>query len=173
MTKTERDLFEGILSLPSFPVVLVTVERNIMTAAAFHFYSFEPPCVMVGVIPENLTHELILKNDEFGINILTADQIHIADICGSVSGRSEDKFKKAGLTPIKGKLIESFLIEECPVNLECLVVHEIDYEGTHRWFIGEIKVVHIDSTYTRDKALMYWLNEYRRVGKILKKSKRK
>lgn len=173
MTKEEKELFDGILALPSFPVVLVTVERNIMTAAAFHFYSFEPPCVMVGVILENLTYELIRGKREFGINIATADQIEIAEICGSVSGRSQDKFKKTGLTPLKGKVIESFLVEECPVNLECRVVHEIDYEGTHRWFIGEVKAVHIDSTYTRDKALMYWLNEYRSVGKILKKSKRK
>lgn len=173
MKKTERDLFKGILALPSFPVVLVTVERNIMTAAAFHFYSFEPPSVMIGIIPENLTYELIVAKGEFGINILTKDQIEIADICGSVSGRMEDKFKKAGLTPLKGKKIESSLIAECPVNLECRVVHEIDYKGTHRWFIGQIQAVHVDQDYTRDKALMYWLGEFRSVGKVLLESRRK
>lgn len=173
MTKTEKDLFDGILALPSFPVVLVTVDRNIMTAAAFHFYSFEPPSVMVGIIPKNLTYELIRENGEFGINIPTSDQLDITDICGSVSGRKKDKYKEAGLTPLKGKVIDSNLIAECPVNLECRVVNEINYDGTHRWFIGEILTVHVDQDYTRDKALMYWLGEFRSVGEILQKSKRK
>lgn len=59
MVKIKKDPFQGIYALPSFPVVLVTVRRNIMTAAAFHFYSFKPPCIMVGIRPENLTFELI------------------------------------------------------------------------------------------------------------------
>lgn len=173
MVKTERDLLHGIYALPSFPVVLVTVSRNIMTAAAFHFYSFKPPCVMVGIRPENLTFELISREREFGINIPTREQLDIVRICGSVSGREEDKFKKAGLTPQRGKIIDSFLIEECPVNLECRVVHQIGYAGSHRWFVGRIEAVHIDQDYTRDKALMYWPTEYRRAGDILLKEKRK
>ena len=94
-------------------------------------------------------------------------------ICGSVSGRKEDKFKKTGLTPQNGKVIGSFLIKECPVNLECRVVHQVNYEGSHKWFIGQIEAVHIAEDYTRDKALMYWLGEYRKVGEILMKIERK
>lgn len=169
MLKTEKKPFYGILALPAFPVVLVTVKRNIMTAAAFSFYSFKPPCVMVGIIPANLTYELISKEHEFGINIPTKEQLEIVRICGSVSGRDEDKFEKAGLTPQKGKVINSYLIKECPVSLECHVVHQIDYLGTHRWFVGQIKAVHAKEDYTRDQALMYWPREYRKVGDVLLK----
>jgi flavin reductase (DIM6/NTAB) family NADH-FMN oxidoreductase RutF len=171
LAKIERDLFEGVFALPAFPVVLVTVNRNIMTAAAFHFYSFEPPCVMVGIIPENLTFTLISEKREFGINIPTKEQLDIVRICGSTSGRTEDKFTQAGVTPQKGKVIDSLMIAECPVNIECNVVHEIQFEGSHRWFIGQIQAVHIDEDYTRDKALMYWLAEYRSVGEVLLKIK--
>jgi len=167
MVKTERELFEGIKALPSFPVVLVTVDRNIMTAAAFHFCSLKPPCVMVGIKPGNLTFELISEKREFGINIPAKEQLDVVRICGSISGRTEDKFIKAGVTPQKGTVIDSCLIAECPVSLECRVVHEIRFEGSHRWFIGQIHAVHIDQDYTRDKALMYWLKEYRSVGQIL------
>ena len=170
MVKTERDLFEGVFALPSFPVVLVTVARNIMTAAAFHLYSFKPPCVMVGIRPENLTFALIADKREFGINIPTKEQLDIVRLCGSISGRTEDKFVSAGLTPQKGKVIDSFLIAECPVSIECNVVHEIEFEGSHRWFIGQIQAVHIDEGYTRDRALMYWLREYRSVGEVLLES---
>lgn len=174
MVKTERNLFDGIHALPPFPVVLVTAGRNIMTAAAFHFYSFKPPCVMVGIRPENLTFKLISEKREFGINIPTEEQLEIVRICGSISGRTQDKFTRAGVTPQKGRVIESFLIEECPVNLECSVVHETMFPGSHRWFIGQIKAVHIDQDYTREKALTYWfddVDEYRKVGDILLRSK--
>ena len=169
MGKTERDLFSGIHALPPFPIVLVTVERNIMTAAAFHFFSFEPPCVMVGIIPRNLTFDLISDRREFGINIPTKEQLDVVRLCGSVSGRTEDKFAKAGLTIQKAKVIDSSLIAECPVNIECRVVHQIDFGGSHTWFIGQIQAVHIDETYARDQALMFWLTEYRSVGEILLK----
>ena len=165
--KKQGKTFDGINSLPSFPIVLVTVDKNIMTAAAFHFYSFEPPCVMVGIRPENFTYEQILKKGEFIINIPTKEQIDIVKICGSISGKNEDKFIKAGVTPHKATTVDSFFIKECPVNIECVVVHKIDYEGSHKWFIGKIQTVHIDYKYSRDQALMYWLKEYRSVGNIL------
>jgi flavin reductase (DIM6/NTAB) family NADH-FMN oxidoreductase RutF len=165
--KKEEDSVAGMMSIPGFPIVLVTVANNIMTAAAFSFYSFEPPCVMVGIIPKRLTFELISERREFGINIPRADQLELVGICGTVSGREADKFARTGLTPMKGKVIESFLIEECPVSLECEVVHEVDFGGSHRWFIGEIKAAHIDKNYTRESALMYWAREYRKVGEVI------
>ncbi len=38
------------------------------------------------------------------------------------------------------------------------------------WFIGEIRAVHMDETYDRDKALMFWSGEYRAVGQFLEKA---
>jgi flavin reductase (DIM6/NTAB) family NADH-FMN oxidoreductase RutF len=91
---------------------------------------------------------------------------------GSISGRNEDKFIKTGLTPMKSKKIKSVLVKECPVNLECRIVHQIQYSGSHTWFIGEILIAHIDEDYSRESALMYWLREYRRVGDLIFKVKR-
>jgi len=167
-----RNILEGLFSLPAFPVVLVTVKKNIMTAAAFHFYSFKPPSVMVGVIPENYTYDLITETREFGINLPTQYQMEAVRICGRVSGREVDKYEKAGLTPQKGTVIESFLIKECPAKLECQVVHEIPYKGSHAWFIGEIKEVHVDENYSRDLALLYWPFEYRNLGSVLMKDRK-
>ena len=169
--KIETDLWVGIRALPSFPIVLVTVGQNIMTAGAFHFYSFDPPSVMVGIMPRQYTYELINEKNEFGINIPRADQIELVRVCGSVSGREvEDKYHKAGVTPFEGEAIKSYLIKECPVNLECKVVHQVGFRGSHQWFIGEIEAVHIDEDYEREQALMFWIGEYRRVGEFLAKS---
>nr|WP_132996346.1 flavin reductase family protein [Sporanaerobacter acetigenes] len=156
-----------LIALPSFPVVFITVENNIMVAAAFHFYSFEPPSVMVGIKPEKYTYELITSSKEFAIDIPTKEQLDKIHICGSISGRHVDKYEKASLTPRKGDKINSFFIEECAVNIECQVVHQIDYEGSHNWFIGEIREVHIDENYIRDDALMFWLGQFRTIGEII------
>lgn len=168
MSKLVRNnLGDGIMALPSFPVVLVTVGDNIMAAAAFHFYSFDPPSVMVGIKPEKHTHRLLSVTGEFGINIPTADQLAAVQICGSVSGKQENKYLKAGLTPQKGNKINCSLVTECPVNLECKVVHKVEYKGSHNWFIGEIQEVHIRADYARDDALMFWLGQFRAVGRLI------
>ncbi|MFH2040168.1 MAG: flavin reductase family protein, partial [Chloroflexota bacterium] len=153
---------------PSFPLVLVTVGRNIMTAGAFHFYSFDPPSVMVGIVPKRYTHDLIEEYNEFGINIPNWNQIEVVKICGSLSGREGvDKYELAGVTPQASTVIRSYLIVECPLNIECEVVHKIKYGGTHQWYIGEIKAVHLDDEYEKDQALMFWHREYRKVGEFV------
>jgi flavin reductase (DIM6/NTAB) family NADH-FMN oxidoreductase RutF len=171
MKKLEVDLSEGVWALPSFPIVLVTVGQNIMTAGAFHFYSFEPPLVMVGIMRDKYTYELINEQAEFGVNIPRADQIGLVRLCGTVSGRDvADKYSQAGVTPFEAAEIRGFLIKECPLNIECQVVHKVDFPGTHQWFVGEIKAAHLDDTYTRDQALMYWSGKYHRVGEFLEKA---
>jgi flavin reductase (DIM6/NTAB) family NADH-FMN oxidoreductase RutF len=171
MKELVADLSQGVWALPPFPLVLVTVARNIMTAGAFHFYSFEPPSVMVGIMPERYTCELIDREKEFGVNIPTTEQIALVRTCGSVSGRDgSDKYRKAGVTPFRGTRIKSTLIQECPLNIECVVVHKVDFVGTHQWYVGEIQAVHVADTYTRDQALMFWGGEYRKVGEFLEKA---
>ena len=169
---SSKELLQGLFALPSFPVVLVTVQRNIMPAAAFHFHSFKPPSVMLGVKPGNLSCQLIREQGEFGINIPTQELIEQVQICGSVSGRDHDKFEKSGLTPVKGQQIRSYLISECPVQLECKLVHELPFGGSHIWFVGELKAVHINDDYRKEEALLYWPFEYRSLGEVLQKDPR-
>ncbi len=167
MEINQKRLFKGLVALPSFPVVYVTVGRNIMVAAAFHFYSFKPPSVMVGIKPEKYSYQLLQKKGEFGICIPPKNHLEKVQICGSVSGKDEDKYLKANLTPQKAKVIDGYIIKECPLSLECRVVHQIEFPGTHRWFIGEIKEIHLDDDYSREDALMFWLGQFRTVGKII------
>jgi flavin reductase (DIM6/NTAB) family NADH-FMN oxidoreductase RutF len=167
LTKTEKDPVAGLAALPGFPLVLVTVKRNILTAAAFSFFSFKPtPAVMVGIRQETYTYWLLQQTRDFGINIPTPDQLDIVRWVGSVSGREEDKFAREELTPMKGTVIESVLIKECPVNLECHIVHQVKYAGSHHWFVGDIVAAHVAEAYHRDDAIMYWFREYRRVGEV-------
>lgn len=167
MKMASETLMDGIKALPAFPVVFVTVDDNIMVAAAFHFYSYNPPAVMVGIKPEKHTYKLIKEQLEFGISIPNVDQLEAVKVCGSRSGRDTDKFEMANLTRQEAETISTVLIGDCPVNIECRVVHEIAYDGSHRWFIGEIKKVHLDPTYKRSQALMFWLGQFRSLGPVI------
>ena len=171
MKRLESDLSAGIWALPSFPVVLVTAGRNIMTAGAFHFYSFEPPSLMVGIMPDKYTYGVIDELGDYGINVPTTDQLEAVRVCGSVSGRDvPDTYARVGMTQFEGVAIKSKLIKECPLNIECRVVHKIDYKGSHHWFVGEIAAVHIAEGYDPGAALMFWGKEYRKVGEVLAKA---
>ncbi|MFX1518174.1 MAG: flavin reductase family protein [Promethearchaeota archaeon] len=173
MAKKEITVQQGIMAFPGFPIVLVCVKDNIITVAAVSFFSFggrqgKPPMVMVGIVPKRYTFELLEETDNYSINIPTRELLEAIKICGSKSGRDVNKFDAAGLTPIKGKKISSYLIEECPVNLECKVVHKVDLHGsTHVWFVGEIVAAHQEDGYDRSQAILFWPREYREVGKVI------
>ena len=161
-------MMDGVVALPAFPVVLVTIGRNIITVGAFHFYSFDPPSVMIGIKPKHYSHGLLAQAGEFAVNIPLAAQLEQVELCGELSGRDADKFEQTGFTPIPAVKINAMLIGECPVNLECRVVHRVAHPGSHEWFVGEVVAVHIDSGYTRDDALMFWLGQFRAVGGLIK-----
>jgi flavin reductase (DIM6/NTAB) family NADH-FMN oxidoreductase RutF len=156
-----------MMQFPGFPLVLVVVKDNIITIAAVSFFSFEPPMVMIGIVPSRYTFELIQKSEDYTINIPTEELLPAIKICGSKSGRDIDKWEIASLTPMKASQVSSLMIQECPVNLECKIVDRIDLDGTHVWFVGEIVLAHVHEGYDRSNALIYWPREYRRVGKAI------
>lgn len=174
-TKKKVTVQQGMMALPGFPVVLVCVKDNIITVAAFSFFSFgdgqeNPPMVMIGIVPTRYTFELLKETDNYSINIPTVELLEAIEVCGSKSGRNVNKFKVAGLTPKKAQKISSYIIDECPVNLECKVVHKIDLQGsTHIWFVGEIVAAYQKDDYDRSQAILFWPREYREVGKIIKR----
>lgn len=158
-----EDAFSG------FPVVLGTVssERdNIITLAMCHVFSFRPPLVGVGIGPRRFSHGLFKESKDFAINIPDKSMLKAVEICGSKSGRKVDKFEAARLTREKAAKIRAPLIAECPVNIECLKVKEVD-AGDHTWFIGEIVAARMDESYDKVNMLLYW-GEYRVIGEPVK-----
>ena len=69
------------------------VKGNIMPAAWCAPVSFYPTMVVVNISPDRYTHDLIKKSKEFGVNILSEDQMGLSKFAGSCSGRTVDKLK--------------------------------------------------------------------------------
>ncbi len=80
-----------------------------------------------------------------------------------------------GLTPEPASQVKAPLIRQCPVALECRVVHSLDL-GSHVMYIGEIVAVQVDEgvltpdgliNYERVRAIACLGNEYHRIGECL------
>jgi flavin reductase (DIM6/NTAB) family NADH-FMN oxidoreductase RutF len=116
---------------------------NITTTAWVMPTSQKPPLIAVSLAPERHSHSLIEESGEFIINIPTIEQLQVVMACGTFSGRSFDKFKKANLTPISGKRVKTPAILECLAHIECTVEDKLQ-TGDHTVFVGKIVEAYAD-----------------------------
>jgi flavin reductase (DIM6/NTAB) family NADH-FMN oxidoreductase RutF len=153
---------------------LVNGKPNFMTAAWCGIAAATPPAISVSVQQARFTLEGISANSTFSINIPSADLVEKVDYCGIYSGHKIDKSQIFKVD--YGKLNTAPLIQECPVNLECQVIHSLDL-GSHILFIGEIIETYVnEDCLTDDKAdpakidpLIYTTvaGQYQRLGEVV------
>ncbi|MBS3763239.1 MAG: flavin reductase family protein [Candidatus Brocadiia bacterium] len=105
--------------------------------------SFAPPMCAISVGHTRYSHELITTTGEFVACFPTegfeADVLY----CGSNSGRDVDKFAETQFTASVGQQVSAPLIEECVVNLECVVEGTLE-TGDHTIFGGRIVAAHLN-----------------------------
>ncbi len=75
----------------------------------------------------NHSYGALQKSKQCVIAIPTVDMIDQVVGIGTCSGADMDKFKKFGLTPLKGKHVKAPLIKECLANIECKVIDIIEH----------------------------------------------
>src|SRR4030042_42109 len=78
----------------------------------------------------------------FSVNVPSVDLVKETDYCGIISGANINKAEACHFEVFYGKLENAPLIGQCPVNLECRVVHILDL-GSHALVIGRIEETHI------------------------------
>ena len=134
--------------LYSSPVLLVgsydgAGRPNVMTAAWAGICCGQPPCVYVALRKATYTHGSLMERKAYTISVPPVDLLAEADYVGTASGRDEDKFARAGLTAVRGELVDAPYVAECPLVLECRVVHVAEL-GLHTLFVGEVLDVKAD-----------------------------
>jgi flavin reductase (DIM6/NTAB) family NADH-FMN oxidoreductase RutF len=137
------------------PAVMVSCRHknerpNIITLSWVGVVCSEPPMVGIAIRKNRFSYGIIKKSGTFVVNVPKGDQLKATDFCGTVSGKSTDKFAEMKLTPATCEKTGAPMIDECPVSLECVVRRELEL-GSHTLFIGEIVVTHIDSEYLDEK----------------------
>ena len=134
------------VALRPVPVVLVSCghgeQANIITIAWTGILCSNPPQVGIGVRPDRHSHGLIQQTGEFVVNVPGERLLGEMEYCGFVSGRDEDKFATPGLSALPGSAIQTPIIAECPINLECRLAHTLPL-GSHDLFVGEVVAVQV------------------------------
>ncbi len=131
-----------------WPICLVSMigaegKPNIITIGASSICSSNPPVVGVAIGQAQYSLGLITETGDFGVNLPSADQMQQADVCGTRSGQTVDKFAACGFTIQPASQIRAPLIEECPVSMECELIQNVPL-GNHEWVMGKIVAVHVD-----------------------------
>lgn len=142
--------------LQPVPKILVSCRgidgRNNALAVAYCCNcSFDPPMIMVGIVPSRYSYEIVKKTGVFVVNIVTSEQKKMFDYLGSHSGRDEDKFANLNIKVEEGIKVNAPLLADCPINIECKVVDSI-VTGSHEMFIGKVEYVHADTKIVDDKG---------------------
>jgi flavin reductase (DIM6/NTAB) family NADH-FMN oxidoreductase RutF len=156
--KMRKIPLEGNAFLAPVPVVLLSCagqdgSANILTVSWVSVVCATPPMVGVAVRTERFSYALIRETSEFVLNIPPASLLRAVDFCGTASGATADKFAKANLTPVPGVKVRPPMIEECPINLECVVQQALPL-GSHVLFLAEVAAVHADADVVEDGAIV-------------------
>lgn len=124
------------------PVFLIAAydessKANLMTASWCGICNSQPPSVAISLRKATYTHGCIMARKAFTVNVPSEDQLAIADYVGIASGRTVDKFAETGWTPVRSEKVDAPVIQECPLSLECRLLHVFEL-GLHTHFVGEI-----------------------------------
>ncbi|MHB8907751.1 MAG: flavin reductase family protein [Syntrophales bacterium] len=136
--------------LSPVPAVLVSCggtrgwKPNLITIAWTGNVCSEPPMLSISVRPERYSYEIIETTREFVVNVPSLREARAVDWCGVISGRSEEKFAGAGLTPAPALKVCCPIVLECPLNIECRVRESLKL-GSHTLFVAEVVAVQVSA----------------------------
>jgi flavin reductase (DIM6/NTAB) family NADH-FMN oxidoreductase RutF len=133
------------------PVVLVGTQvegkANFMTVVWCARANANPPMIACGIANHHYTSQGITETKTFSVNIPSSDLMEKTDYCGLVSGAKTDKSQVFDV--FYGSLKTAPMIRECPVTLECKLVHAIPLP-TNTLYIGEIVGAYADGRVIKD-----------------------
>lgn len=147
MTDKKSAAFRSILN-PRPPVLVSCRGRDGRNNALAVVYacncSFDPPMVMVGIVPSRFSYGIIKETGVFVANLVPESLREAWQYLGSRSGRDGDKLAALGLRLGEGVKVRAPVLLDCPVSIECTVTDSIR-TGSHEMFIGKVEYVHADA----------------------------
>lgn len=105
-----------------------------------------PLKIYISVQPIRNSYSVIKQSGEFVLNLVSPNELKIADFCGTTSGNKIDKFSKLNITAVPSHDVSAPSIGECPVSIECRV-SQSELFGSHEMFIADVLGVYCDEKY--------------------------
>ncbi len=138
------------------PVVLVTTagkdRPNVMAMSWHTMIEFEPPLVGCVISNRNYTFDILKATKECVINIPTVELAEKVVGCGNTSGRTVDKLKDFGLTPMAASCVKAPLLGECYASLECKIA-DGKMATQYNFFILEVLKAWIDPSMKHPRTI--------------------
>lgn len=124
------------------PVALITCcdhagTPNVLSVTWTMPVSHEPPVIAISVAPGRYSHSLLLETNEFVLNIVGQKFLEAVETCGNCSGKSGDKFAKAGLQMQKALRVRPPRITGALGYLECHI-EDRRTVGDHSLFLANV-----------------------------------
>ena len=145
----EKKLANFKSCLQPAPKVLVSCrynqEDNALAVAYCCNCSFDPPMLMVGIVPSRYSYAMVKKSGVFVVNLPGKQSAELFDFLGKNSRRDMDKLALSGVRIREAEKINAPILDDCPINIECQVVDSI-LTGSHEMFVGKIVHVHAESS---------------------------
>jgi flavin reductase (DIM6/NTAB) family NADH-FMN oxidoreductase RutF len=110
---------------------------NVMGASWVTRTSFKPHLWLISIDHQRYSHEGINLHKELVLHFPSEEQADAAWICGTKSGRNEDKVKESGLKLVPSRNVKVPTVEGATVAFECRVVDQME-TGDHTVFVGEV-----------------------------------
>jgi len=145
------------------PAVMVSCgaepeEYNIITISWTGTICTDPAMCYISVRPGRHSYTIIRRRGEYVINLTTKSLAFATDWCGVKSGNRHNKFDEMGLTPVPASKVNAPMIQESPVNIECVVKNIIEL-GSHHMFISEVVAVNADEKYIDARTGLFRLSD--------------
>lgn len=132
---------------PEWIILVVSVDEkqqvNVMPAGWAMICSGDPAMFAVAINRHNYTHEVIAKQREFVVAFPSREMEADILYCGTHSGRDGSKLEHTNLETTPATAIQTPLLKNCRLNLECKLVEQIA-TGDHSIFAGQVMVAHVD-----------------------------
>lgn len=110
---------------------------NVMAAEWAFNVSYDPFLILVAIDPANRTHDMILESKEFGVNLVSEDQVAAMGFAGHYSKEDTDKLSSELFDTYPGKKIRAPMIRNALLQAECRLV-QTHVLGDHTAFVGEV-----------------------------------
>ncbi len=132
--------------LKTMPDILVSCrsrqgEDNALAVGYACNCSYDPPMVMVGIVPSRHSYKMIKETGVFVVNLVSEDMREKYAYLGNYSGRDGDKLEALRMKKGEGLKVDAPILLDCPVNIECKVVDSIK-TGSHEMFVGRVEYIH-------------------------------
>lgn len=113
--------------------------------------SYDPPLVMVGIVPSRYSYKLIKESGCFVVNLVEKEYKDVFNYLGNNSKRDGDKLAAQSVKTAEAVKINAPLLADCPVNIECTIIDSI-ITGSHEMFVGRIEHVHAKAELINEKG---------------------